>query len=56
MTFVRKDSKQKWGEVVYIGNKPYAIIKQGKKKDWISLDEIASQLYGRKVICEIKTI
>ena len=48
--------KAKVGEVVYIGNKPYAIIKQGKKKDWISLDEIASQLYGRKVICEIKTI
>lgn len=48
--------KAKVGEVAYIGNKPCAIIKQGKKIDWISLDEIASQLYGRKVICEIKTI
>ena len=48
--------KAKVGEVAYIGNKPYAIIKQGKKVDWISLDEFASQLYGRQVICEVKTI
>ena len=48
--------KAKVGEVIYIENKPHAVIKQGKKIDWISLDEFASQLYGRKVICEIKTI
>ena len=46
--------KAKVGEIIYIENKPYALIKQGKKLDYISLDEIASQLYGREVICEVK--
>ena len=46
--------RAKVGEIIYIDNKPYALIKQGKKVDYISLDEIASQLYGREVICEVK--
>ena len=46
--------RAKVGEITYIDNKPYALIKQGKKIDYISLDEIASQLYGREVICEVK--
>ena len=46
--------KAKVGEIIYIENKSYALIKQGKKLDYISLDEIASQLYGREVICEVK--
>lgn len=46
--------RAKVGEIIYIDNKPYALIKQGKKVDYISLDEIASQLYGRAVICEVK--
>ena len=46
--------RAKVGEITYIDNKPYAAIKQGKKVDYISLDEIASQLYGREVTCEVK--
>ena len=46
--------RAKVGEIIYIDNKPYALIKQGKKVDYISLDEIASQLYGREVICKVK--
>ena len=46
--------RAKVGEITYIDNKPYALIKQGKKIDYISLDEIASQLYGREVTCEVK--
>lgn len=46
--------KAKVGEITYVGDKPYAVIKQGKKVDYISLDEIASQLYGREVVCEVR--
>ena len=44
----------KVGDAVFVGNKPMALIKQGKKVDTISLDEFASQLYGRKVKCVIR--
>lgn len=47
--------RAKVGEIAYVDNMPYALIKQGKKYDLISLDEIASQLYGREVVCEVKT-
>lgn len=43
----------KVGEANYVGGKPLALIKQGKKVDTISLDEFASQLYRRKVRCEV---
>lgn len=46
----------KVGETIYVNRQPLALIKQGKKIDTLSLDEFASQLYGRAVTCEVKLI
>ena len=43
----------KVGETVYVNQEPRALIKQGKKVDTISLDEFASQLYGKPVRCQV---
>lgn len=46
----------KIGETIYVNHEPRALIKQGKKVDTITLDEFASQLYGKAVRCEVKII
>lgn len=46
----------KVGEAIYVNQEPRALIKQGKKIDTITLDEFASQLYGKAVRCEVKII
>jgi len=48
-----KNVGAKVGEAVVINKEPIALIKQGKKIDTISLDEFASQLYGREVRCKV---
>lgn len=47
------NTRVKLGETIYVSGTPIVLIKQGKKIDTISLDEFASQLYGRKVRCEV---
>ncbi len=46
----------KVGTCVMIGQEPVALVKQGKKIDTITLDEFASELYGKKVTCEVRPI
>ena len=42
------------GTIGRVGNKPVAVVKQGNKVDTLSVDEFASALYGKAVICTIK--
>lgn len=49
-----KNYKIKIGEIEYIDNAPHINVKKGKNRDIISLNDIASQLYGRNVVCEVK--
>ena len=44
----------KIAEVIFINGIPCALIKHSRKIDIITLNEFASQLYGKEVICEIK--
>lgn len=44
------------GTIGRVGDKPVAIVKQGRKVDTLSVDEFASALYGKSVICTIKTV
>ena len=46
-------AKVKIGETIYVNRELRALVKQGKKTDTITLDEFASQLYGKSVRCEV---
>jgi len=41
------------GTKAIVGDKPVAVVKQGKKVDILTLDEFASALYGQEVKCVV---
>ena len=41
------------GTKAMVGDKPVAVVKQGKKVDILTLDEFASALYGQEVRCVV---
>ena len=41
------------GTKAMVGDKPVAVVKQGKKIDTLTLDEFATALYGQDVKCVI---
>jgi len=47
------NARVKIGEVIIVNHQPMVVIKQGKKIDTISLNELASQLYGKEVVCKV---
>lgn len=51
-----KNAGLKIGEVTLVDNQLGAIVKQGKKKDIITINEFASQIYGMEVRCEITPV
>lgn len=49
-----KNKGVKIGDTIVVDTQPVALVKNGKKMDTLTLDEFASQLYGRKVTCKIE--
>lgn len=46
----------KVADKIVVDEKPMALVKNGKRADVMSLDEFASQLYGRRVRCNVEEV